>query len=158
MVTLAISKCASIQNMTEETRSLRDLAFWYPRIPETSLFLNEDYFTARDTSTTRYQPLCCAQFGGPKGIYLCHLTGISVTFQGTLRGIEFHYNTKDVPPECRRVGRYRASSYEEVMHFPIDGPGGEFIDGMKLYLRYFFFKNVLWYDKQGALESLEVSE
>ncbi|KUJ14064.1 F-box domain-containing protein [Mollisia scopiformis] len=141
----------------EESKSLRDSAFWYPEIPGIGLYLNDNCFVARDSSTARYQPLCWTMFGGLGGIYLRHLTGISVTCLGTLRGIEFHYNTEDVPIECRKLGRYRSSKYAKVIHFSIDGPAGEVIDAIEVYLRYFVGENVLWFYKHGALESFKIS-
>ncbi|KAH9887405.1 F-box domain-containing protein [Xylariomycetidae sp. FL2044] len=107
-------------------------ALWYPQVPGTDLYLNDDYFTARDISANMYQPLCWTMFGGPKGIYLRFLTGISATFQGVLHGIEFHYNSESVPAECRKVGRCQSFEYAKTVHFPVDGPGGEFIDSMQI--------------------------
>ncbi|KAI2601706.1 F-box domain-containing protein [Hypoxylon sp. NC1633] len=117
-------------------RSLRDSAFWYPQVPQTGLYLNDDYFTARDTATTGYQPLCWAMFGGLGGIYLRSIVGISVTCFGTVRGIEFHYDSEELPVECRKLGRCRTEGIS-VIHFPIDGPGGEVIDSVTIYLRYY---------------------
>ena len=140
-----------------ESKSLRDSAFWYPEIPWVGLHLNDDCFTARDSSTARFQPLCWTMFGGPGGIYLRHLTGISVTCRGRPRGIEFHYNTEDVPVECRRLGRYPSSEYDKVIYFSIDGPGGEIIDTIEIYLRHLSSNKVFWFYRDGALESFKVS-
>ncbi|KAH9216177.1 hypothetical protein DL95DRAFT_498506 [Leptodontidium sp. 2 PMI_412] len=157
MVSLAVAECVppTIEKAIEESKSLRDSAFWYPEIPGTGLYLNDNCFVARDSSTARYQPLCWTMFGGPGGIYLRYLTGISVTCIGTLRGIEFHYNTEDVPIECRKLGRYRSSEYAQVIHFSIDGPGGEVIDAVEVYLRYYDGEDVFWFYKHGALESFK---
>lgn len=154
MVSLAVAECVPL---TIKSKSLRDSAFWYPKIPGISSYLNDDYFTARDSSTTRYQPLCWIMFGGPGGIYLRHLTGVSVTCRGTLRGIEFHHNTEHIPIECRKLGRYKSSEYDEVTHFSIDGPGGEVIDDINVYLEYYASEKVSWFYKQGALKSFKIN-
>ncbi|EFY97487.2 F-box domain-containing protein [Metarhizium robertsii ARSEF 23] len=139
MVSLAVAECIP-KNDTTKRHSLRDSAFWYPRIPGNNLHLNDDYFTARPTSTARYQPLCWTMFGGPRGSHLRSLTGMSVTSLGTLRGIEFHFNAENVPAASRRLGRYKPSEYAKVMHFDIDGPGGEFITAIEIYVRCCHFR------------------
>lgn len=96
-------------------------------------------------------------FGGPKGCYLRYLTGLSVTSLGTLRGIEFHFNTEDIPAASRRLGRCKSSEYAKIMQFDIDGPGGEFINAIEIYLRNFAGENVLWFYKEGQLESFKAS-
>lgn len=154
MVSLAVAECIP-KNDTTKRHSLRDSAFWYPRIPGHDLHLNDDYFTARPTSTARYQPLCWTMFGGPRGSHLRSLTGMSVTSLGTLRGIEFHFNAENIPAASRRLGRYKPSEYAKVMHFDIDGPGGEFITGIEIYVRYFTSDNVMWIYKDGELESFK---
>jgi len=105
---------------------------------------------------TRYQPLCWTLFGGPQGIYLRHLTGMSVTCRGTPCGIEFYYNT-NVPIKYRKLGRYKSSEYAQVIHFSIDGPAGEVINAIDIYLEYFDSEKVPWFYKNGALESFKVS-
>ncbi|KAI0423605.1 F-box domain-containing protein [Xylaria sp. FL1042] len=159
MVSLAVAECIplTVETAAKAGKSLRDSAFWYPRIPGTDLYMNDDYFTARDTSITRYRPLCWTMFGGPGGIYLRYLTGISVSCWGSPCGIEFHYNTEDVPVECRKLGRYKSSEYVEVMHFPIDGPGGEIISAIEVYLRYPVSERVFWFYKQGVLISFKIT-
>jgi len=121
------------------------------------LYLNDDCFAAQDSSTTRYQLLCWTMFGGPGGIYLCYLTGVSVTCRGTLRGIKFYYNTEDVPIECRKLGWYKSSEYDEVIHFSIDGLGREVINAIKVYLKYYISENVFWFYKHSALKSFKIS-
>lgn len=157
MVSLAVPERIPVvaENKTTEPYSLRDCAFWYPEIPGNELHLNDDYFTARHTSTTRYQSLCWTMFGGVKGSYLRNLTGISVTSLGTLRNVQFHFNVEDIPAANRRLGRFKTFEYAKTMHFDIDGPGGEFINAVTVYLRYFASENVLWYYKEGQLESFK---
>lgn len=135
--------------------TLRGSAFWYPRVPETGLYLNEGSFTARENAMARYEPICWTMFGGPAGMYLRLLTGISVTADvGCPRTIEFHYNSEDVPLECRKLGRCTPSDYAKTMHFEIDGPGGEVIDSLTVYIRQ-YLTDVLWYFKPGFLESFK---
>ncbi|RDL38788.1 uncharacterized protein BP5553_03128 [Venustampulla echinocandica] len=158
MVSLAIVESVPLTvEKAIEDKPLRDSAFWYPQIPGIGLYLNDGYFVARDSSTTRYQPLCRTMFGGPGGIYLSYLTGISVTYWGELCGIEFHYNTENVPIECRKLGRYKSSEYDKVIHFSIDGPGGEVIDATEVYLKYYPSEKVLWFYKHGTWESFKAS-
>ena len=157
MVSLAVAECVPAEKAIEESKSLRDSALWYPEIPPINLHLNDDYFTARGSSTTRFQPLCWTMFGGSGGIYLRHLTGISVTCRGPLRGIEFHYNIENVPVDCRKLGRYKSSEYDKVMRFPIDGPGGEVIHAIKVYLRYYVGEKMFWFYKQRVLESFKIN-
>ncbi|KAG8428700.1 hypothetical protein J3459_002499 [Metarhizium acridum] len=80
---------------------------------------------------------------------------MSVTSLGTLRGIEFHFNDEDVPAANRRVGRCKSSEYATIMHFDIDGPGGEFITAIEMYIRYFAGENVMWFYKEGQVESFK---
>ncbi|KAF5129752.1 hypothetical protein E5D57_006083 [Metarhizium anisopliae] len=80
---------------------------------------------------------------------------MSVTSLGTLRGIEFHFNAENVPAASRRLGRYKLSEYAKVMHFDIDGPGGEFITAIEIYVRYYTSDNVMWIYKDGVLESFK---
>lgn len=150
MVSLAANGC-----IRSGQDNLRDSAFWYPRIPETGLHLNEGGFTARETAMTRYDPICWTMFGGPAGMYLGLLTGISVTADGgCLRAIEFHYNSEHVPLEQRKLARCTPSEYAQTMHFEIDGPGGEVIDSLTVYIRQYATEG-LWYYKPGVLESFK---
>ncbi|KAG9250973.1 F-box domain-containing protein [Emericellopsis atlantica] len=131
MVSLAVTS-----RLTPGHGNLRGSAFWYPRVPEPGLCLNENSFTARENAMNRYEPICWTMFGGPAGTYLHMLTGISVTIDiGCPRTIEFHYNSDNVPPECRKVGRYTASDYAETMYFEIDGPGREVLDSLTVCIR-----------------------
>ena len=104
----------------------------------------------------RCDPICWTMFGGPAGMYLKSLTGISVVADmGCPRAIEFHYSSEDVPLECRKLGRCTPSDYAKTMQFEIDGPGGEVIDSLTVYIRQ-YLTDVLWYYKPGFLESFKV--
>ena len=136
MVSLGVAEISSshIKMPMGQSESLRDTALWYPEIPEPGLYLNEDCFTGEDPSTVGYRPLCWTLFGGSGGIYLRCLTEISATCLGSLCGIEFHYNTDEVPSRWRRLGLRKSTEYSHVMRFPVDGPGGEIIKKVEVGL------------------------
>ncbi|KAI9872225.1 MAG: hypothetical protein M1830_001895 [Pleopsidium flavum] len=159
MVSLGVAEKLSshIEMSMMQSKSLRDTALWYPNIPEPGLCLNDDYFTGEDPSAVGYRPLCWKLFGGPGGIYLQSLTDISVTRLGSLCGIEFHYNTDEVPAEWRKLGRRKSTEYEQVMRFPIDGPGGEIIETVEVNLEYAYGERVHSFYKQGKLRSFKAS-
>jgi hypothetical protein len=160
MVSLGIAEefSSHIEMSMGQCKSLRDTALWYPKIPEPSLYLNDDYFTGEDPSAAGYRPLCWTLFGGPGGIYLQYLTEISVTTLGCLCGIEFHYNTEEVPTEWRKLGRRKFTEYAQVMRFPIDGPGGEIIETVEVNLEYLYDKHVYSFYKHGKLRSFKASQ
>ena len=148
---------AATGRISPEHNNLRSLSFWYPRIPEKSLYLNEGSFTARENAMTRYEPICWTRFAGPAGMYLRLLTGISViTDPECPRAVEFQYNSPDVPVECRNVGSCTPSDYTQTLHFDIDGPGGEVINSLTVYVRQ-HSHDVLWYYKPEILESFKAS-
>lgn len=118
--------------------SLRDSAFWYPQPLGPHVCLNEDSFPQRKNHIENYRPLFWTLFGGPGGIYLRHLIGIAAHQSGIISGIDFKYDIEDVPTEYRTLGRHEcdpsAPGCKEPMEFCIDGPGGELIDGVEVYL------------------------
>ncbi|MCJ1253647.1 hypothetical protein MMC24_001459 [Lignoscripta atroalba] len=159
MVSLGVAEKLSshIEMSMGQSKSLRDAALWYPKIPEPGLRLNDDCFTGEDPSTSGYRPLCWTLFGGPGGIYLRSLTEISVTCLGNLCGIEFHYNTDEVPAEWRKLSRRKSTEFSRVMRFPIDGPGGEIIDTVEVNLDYAYGEHTYSFYKHGALNSFKAS-
>jgi hypothetical protein len=103
--------------------SLRDSAFWYPEIPPENLHLNDDSFTARNSCTRRFEPLCWSLFGGVGDRRPRSLTGVSfVSLVGSLRKLQFRYDTEDVLLECVKVGRHESHGSDQIEHFSIDGP------------------------------------
>jgi len=116
----------------EQRGSLRDTALWYPNIPESNLHLNESSFIGENPLTAQYRPLFWVHFGGPGGIYLQHLIGISALDLGLLCSIEFHYNKEKVSTVSRRLGRRKETEYSRVIRFSIDGPGGERIETVEV--------------------------
>lgn len=138
-------------------KTLRNSAFWYPRIPEADLDLHEHGFSAGIDAMIRYEPISWTLFGGHAGTYLASLTGIAATIDGdAIRFIEFYYNSEEVPMECRKIGRGVPSEYAKTMHFKIDGPGGEVIDSLTVHVREHPGDPVFHCDR-GILESFEVS-
>ncbi|KAK4096379.1 hypothetical protein N658DRAFT_519244 [Parathielavia hyrcaniae] len=96
---------------------LRDSAVWYPSIPPQELCLNEESFLPRDW---------------PAGKYLRHLTGIQAASCGSILRIHFSFDT-EVPWEHQYFGRVKTEEEDEHhTDFPIDGPGGERIETIKM--------------------------
>lgn len=103
---------------------------------------------------TKYEPICWVMFGGPSGIYLNMLTGVSVIAGRDYAGvIQFHYNNENVPMGCRKLGR-STPECAKTMHFEIDGPGGEFIDSFTVHIRRSAL--IEWFYKPGLFEALRV--
>ncbi|KAI9767966.1 MAG: hypothetical protein M1840_005278 [Geoglossum simile] len=136
---------------------LRATALWYPTVPSPDLCLNEESFTGESPSAARYQPLSWTQFGGPNGIYLRSLTEVCVTRLGNLCGIEFHYDTEDIPMKTRRLGRRNFTEFSRVERFPINGPGGELIQTIDVSIERGDGKNVYSFYKHGKLNSFKAS-
>ncbi|KAI5458702.1 F-box domain-containing protein [Mariannaea sp. PMI_226] len=155
MVSLGVVKSDIQLGEKASSISLWDSAVWYPQIPRAELCLNDDGFTSRDSSAIRYEPLCWTMFGGPGGKYLRNLVGVSVTSWVVPRAIEFHYNINDVPVEYCRVGKINPSNMK-VMYFPIDGPRGEVIEDVEVYLQNCPGLDVSWYFPEGILESIKI--
>ena len=124
--------------------SIRDTAPWYPDIPNDELHLNESSFP-RVPNALNYQPLTMILFGGLQGAHLWKLVGIQVWIVDIRRvyGVDFLYKSGSDGQEIHTFGRRgpfsddepRAfdpfdSSTDECVAFPIDGPGGEIIDGV----------------------------
>ncbi|EED24528.1 hypothetical protein TSTA_078830 [Talaromyces stipitatus ATCC 10500] len=137
MISLAVEyeDLGPIDRSIEQTKSLRDVGYWYPEVPGRDLYLNE-YSNVVDTCyPDEHRPLCWISFGGPGGIYLKYVKGMTITFRGDiLRCVEFIYEGIDIPIRNRRVGRRALRGYDKVFYFPIDGPGGEIIDAVEVML------------------------
>ena len=139
---MAVVEYVLTEKAIEESKLLQDFTFWYLEIPPVKLYFNDDYFTARSFFTTRFQLFYWIIFRGSGGIYLCHLTGISVICRGPLYGIEFHYNIEDVLVNYCKLGRYKSSEYDKVICFPIDSSSGKIIYIIKVYLRYYIGEKI----------------
>lgn len=77
----------------------------------------------------RYNPVGCHLFTTRDS--LVGITGYIWHLHWNLVGLEFSYqerNNQDARPKTVSVGEIRGTP----IHFPIDGPGGEYITGLKL--------------------------
>ena len=158
MVTLGIGEDLSsdIKLPQRQSISLRDSEMWYPEIPP-CLNLNDDPALGQGSYNVGYAPLLWTLFGGVGGSYLRSVTGISVALHlGTPYCIEVHYNTDNVPFGYHKLGRIvsHIRAQANVLHFPIDGPGGETIEAIKAYLGPNIMPRI---SKIGAMEGFKVS-
>ena len=136
--------------------SLQHAALWYPTIPDTDLCLNEASFIGEALSAPGYRPLSWILFGGPKGIYLQHLTQVTVSRLGNLDSIYFHYDTDEIVGQ-KKLGRRRVTESSEFMRFPIDGRGGEIITTLATSVERIDREGVYSFYKHGKLSSFKVS-
>ncbi|KAH0544334.1 hypothetical protein FGG08_001475 [Glutinoglossum americanum] len=159
MVSLAIAELdlSHVPRPLAQGPSLRATALWYPTVPGPDLCLNDESFTGESPSAAGYQPLFWTRFGGPGGIYLRSLTEVCVDRLGGLCGIEFHYNTEDIPTETRKLGRRNFTDFSRVTRFPIDGPGGEIIQTINVSIKRVAGERVFSFYKHGKLSSFKVS-
>lgn len=140
---------------SQRQNRLRDSALWYPTIPPRNLCLNEEAFTPRAFYTAGFKPLFWCHFGGPRGKYLPHLTGVTVTSCVGILRIRFSFDTP-VPAEHRSFGRRKfGDEEEEVVHFPIDGRDGERLDVIKIRHSY-PRRAVPWSTGEGYMDQCEV--
>ena len=134
MVSLAVPTPDS--RPSYERNKLRCNAFWYPDIPGIQLELNEHSFPQRNQDNSTFRPIVWNLFGGSGGIYLRNLTGIVVIAdRNRILGIKFQHNSKGVPVECRQLGRWPWSTAQEAC-LPIDGPNGELLTKVDIYLEF----------------------
>jgi hypothetical protein len=136
--------------------SLRKIALWYPAVPYSNLYLNDESFTGESPLIAGYQPLCWIQFGGFNGEYLRSLTEICVIRLGALCSIEFHYETKAASRKIKRLGRRKLTSFSDIIRFPIDGPGGELVQSVEVSLIHLDGDNVYGFYRRGKLNSFKV--
>ncbi|KAH0550938.1 hypothetical protein GP486_007698 [Trichoglossum hirsutum] len=141
----------------EQGPSLRTTALWYPTVPSPDLYLNDVSFTGESPSAAGYRPLFWTRFGGPDGIYLRSLTEVCVTRLGGLCGIEFHYDTDDIPMEMRKLGRRNFTDSSHVTRFPIDGPGGELIQTVDVSIERAAGEGEYSFYRHGKLRSFKAS-
>lgn len=85
------------------------------------------------------------------------LTGVCVTKLGNLCCIEFQYDTENVPPEIRKLGRRKATEFSRTECFQIDGPGGELLQSVSVRLKRVAGEDVYRFHKHGSLMSFKVS-
>jgi hypothetical protein len=138
-------------------RSIRFTSLWYPEIPGPDLDLNDESFTMKDDVAVGYEPLCWSLFGGMQGVYLRNLTAISVVELGSIRSIEFHYDRDDIPIQCRKLGRPVSLESANTFLFPINGPGGQVINGVEVSLLSHSGDHLSRYYQHGIVQALKVS-
>ncbi|KAI9738737.1 MAG: hypothetical protein M1834_008242 [Cirrosporium novae-zelandiae] len=129
---------------------LRDAAQWFPDIPYKNVCLNETFFSEPPRSPLRYQPLTMVVYGGPQGIHLSKLIGITVSIRDShkLYGIDFIYNVEVDGQKIHTLGCHAPVSdmdglltessgrpARQEIHFLIDGPDGEIITGVDILQR-----------------------
>lgn len=141
----------------ESDELLRCHSLWSPEIPTPELRCNSESFPVCKTAVAMYQPLRYALFGGPSGIYLRHLTSISVSYVFQIYGIRFHYDRDDVPSQHRELGQYLDDPDDvPVIQFPIKGCEGELISSIEVDLWYPQSDNVAWQYENSILMSFRV--
>jgi hypothetical protein len=144
-----VNPSAFIQAPTNQKESFRNTTLWYPHIPKYELHLNEGSFTGVDPAISSYQPLFWTIFGGPKGTLLRHLREISFIYRDSLCSIKFHYDVDDIPSTYSTLGRFAVNEYTRVIHFKINGAGGETIKTLETSVDYTI-------SQHGILSSLKV--
>ncbi|KAH8692355.1 hypothetical protein BGW36DRAFT_44910 [Talaromyces proteolyticus] len=159
ITSLSISgqELSHVSKSMPQNSSLRKVSLWYPAVPHSDLYLNDESFTGESPLTAGYQPLCWIQFGGPNGVYLRSLIEICVIRLGALCSIEFHYKTKTASPKIQKLGRRKLTSFSEIMRFPLDGPGGELIQSVEVSLIRLDGDNVYGFYRHGKLNSFKIS-
>lgn len=122
-----------------KTDSLRHEALWHPRIPESNLCLNEDWFLAEDPVLHCHQPIYWTLFGDQDGQNLHSLTAIRVELE-SLR-MAFYYNNDDYPELVLFLGHDQTVPESNFLlsnddKYLIDGPGGEIIDAVYVQIEW----------------------
>ncbi|KAL1970940.1 hypothetical protein VTN77DRAFT_2774 [Rasamsonia byssochlamydoides] len=161
MVSLGFSsEGASDVDTCNQRSTLRDTAQWFPDVPDDSFCLNETAFREIPRQPLEYRPLTVLLYGGPQGVHLNKLIGITVWIVDFERiyGIDFAYNTAVDGQKVHTLGRSGPfsdaeprsygpcdNSTDQRIDFPIDGPGGEIIEGVDVqqteYLQIRGFRN-----------------
>ncbi|KAH9906634.1 hypothetical protein F4778DRAFT_722782 [Xylariomycetidae sp. FL2044] len=144
----------------QQEERLRQFGIWYPDVPASHLCLNVGAFPRHEYSTTGYQPLIWTLFGGPRGSYLKYLVAITAHMKfGTCFLVDFKYENHEISDQVQPVGRHKCTKAfpgcRDPLKFTIDGPGGEVVDSIELYLRYSDHEYLKVY-RQGVLDSFKV--
>jgi hypothetical protein len=139
---------------------LYDQGIWFPDIPPNHVRLNQASFPQLELYTTTYRPLCWVSFGGVAGIYLQHLTKITMTvFGNAIYGIQFHYNDSTRTDELGRHSYHMPeyADYADTQELSIDGPTGERIESLTAVLTYSTNPESMPHLLYGSLNHLKVS-
>lgn len=121
--------------------SLRSTAVWSSDdggIPGSAQHLSEDAFAVMYADDGLYEPIRRSVFGGTRGQSLRYLTGLQVYVTTAPCGIEFEFlpGYFDYVDTCSDMGPFPITDMTSVQRFSIDGPGGERITGVELYVRH----------------------
>ncbi|KUL90339.1 hypothetical protein ZTR_02164 [Talaromyces verruculosus] len=137
---------------------LRKAALWYPAVPASNLFLNDQSFTGEHPFAITYQPLCYIHFGGRNGIHLRTLTEIRVYAISDILEIDFQYETNATQPiEIQRLGRIDIEDFSDfVQTFSIDGPGEEMIQSVEVSVKRTKREDAYSFERHGKLDSFKV--
>ncbi|KAK2593562.1 hypothetical protein QQS21_008737 [Conoideocrella luteorostrata] len=132
LLSLATLSLAKGELQSQEQQDIQASAFWYPEIPGSALYMNSSPVLYIPRLLESYEPIFWSHFGGPAGIRLRHLTGIGVLHGGGVEQFHFFYDSSSVPATNLILGLRRANSRAKMIHFPIDGSGGEMIEQVDL--------------------------
>lgn len=108
---------------------------WYPTVPHLDMSLNEKSVPWLNRLLKGYKPVIWTHFGGAGGKDLRSLTLIRVLFrkgQG-MEGIEFCHGTPFGINQVKKLGKPYRERSDAFLEFAVDGPGGEFINGVDLF-------------------------
>lgn len=118
--------------------SVRETAQWLNDVPDPELCLHEDGFSDVYQAEC-YDPVDWALFGGARGSHLQYLTGIHVSLTMSPCHIEFDYAHDRLAPfenMCRDLGAFPSSSMARMSEFEIDGPAGERVTAVEVFVRH----------------------
>jgi len=135
---------------------LKQVALWYPRIPEPELHLNEFSFTGQDPRYTGYQPLFWIHFGGLGGADLSHIVGVSYQYMHNLRSLSFHYDGLHGAGHSEKLGRCKDSELPQSPIFSIDGINGERVVFIDVYMQKNWNPTAYDFLNHGVLRSIKV--
>lgn len=135
---------------------MRKAALWYPRVTPLELYLNETSFTGQNPLHTGYRPLFRIHFGGPGGIYLKHVSEVSVQGSKKILSLEFHYDEFHSIGRLSKLGRYYNIEVPKGPTFPIEGLNGERLVSVEVRIQRYTNPNAYDFRKYGALKSVKV--
>ncbi|KAJ3483245.1 hypothetical protein NLG97_g7350 [Lecanicillium saksenae] len=126
----------SVASEDWEPVSLRTTATWMGSVPDAAQHLSEDVFATMHLDDGVYEPIHRSVFGGARGGSLAYLTGIQVFVTLAPCGVEFEFQQGhlDHLEACQDLGAFPENELTSVQHFAIDGPGGERITGVDMYM------------------------
>ena len=118
---------------------LREVAYWYPTVPDQSLYLSENSFTSELVLETNYIILSWLHFGGTKGDGLKHIKKFQAAVGPGVNEIEVDFDDEHIGlwqaddyHTRRRLGRCGLPSFMiNWGQYPyFDSAGGERIESV----------------------------